>query len=344
MTAGTTDAAEPSRLEVAGVPVTTRPVELGRDDEPVSELITRTNRHDDLDWLMTVPQFQLELGPSGPYDPVRDCRVAVRGEEIVGFTRVSSRARGPQKVVHRIELWTAPEWRRHGIGTALAAWCESRTAALVGQPGLWPEGSIHELSSTIDESNLASVAFAEALGYRLIRYSFEMRRKLDTPIPSVALPAGLELRPVEERDHRKIWRANAEGFRDHWEAAERTEADFVQTYADPDLDTSLWRVAWDGDEVAGVSMNAIFAEENEELGIKVGWIEQLSTRRPWRRRGVAAAMLASTLEAFRDRGMEEASLGVDAENPTGALALYERLGFTRHRSFRVYRKAVPPAE
>jgi ribosomal protein S18 acetylase RimI-like enzyme len=87
-------------------------------------------------------------------------------------------------------------------------------------------------------------------------------------------------------------------------------------------------------------MNHIFAEENERLGIKVGWLEQVSVRRPWRRRGVGAAIIAASLRAFQDRGLDEASLGVDAENPTGALALYERLGFSRYRSFRVYRKRL----
>jgi ribosomal protein S18 acetylase RimI-like enzyme len=167
-----------------------------------------------------------------------------------------------------------------------------------------------------------------------------MRRPLDEPIPDAPLPAGLELRPVEERDHRQIWEGSEEAFRDHWENATRTESDFVNTYANPDVDTALWQVAWDGDEVAGVVMNAIFEEENERLGIKVGWLEEVAVRRPWRRRGLGAALIAGSLRTFRDRGMDEASLGVDAENPTGALALYERLGFRRHRSFRVYRKRI----
>jgi ribosomal protein S18 acetylase RimI-like enzyme len=109
---------------------------------------------------------------------------------------------------------------------------------------------------------------------------------------------------------------------------------------DPDTDISLWKVAWDGDEVAGVSINTVYAEENERLGINVGWLDQVSVRRPWRRKGVGAAVIAESLRLLRERGLDEASLGVDAENPTGALALYEGLGFTRHRAFRVYRKAL----
>ncbi len=317
-----------------------RPFDPATDYEPVAELVSATNAFDGLDWLMTQHEIRSEVRSGGAYDPGRDTRVAEVDGQPVGFIRISSRTRGGEKVVHRMETWTGPEWRRRGVGRALVNWAEERSRRLVEAGASWPQGLIHEMSGTLDEANAASAAFAEAMGYRLIRYSFEMRRRLDEPIPIAPLPAGLELRPVRAEDHRRIWDANAEAFRDHWEAAQRTDADFERDFADPDLDTSLWRVAWDGDEVAGVSMNTIFTEENERLGIKVGWLDQVSVRRPWRRRGVGAAVIAASLEALRERGLEEASLGVDAENPTGALALYERLGFRKYRSFRVYRKPL----
>jgi mycothiol synthase len=318
-----------------------RPFDVQRDYEPVAELITSTNVHDDLDWLVTVPQLQTEVREGdGAYHPVLDTRVAELDGTPVGFLRVRSRERGSGKVVHRQEVWTVPAQRRRGIATALEAWSEARARELVAAGSHGAPGAIHEMAFTCAENNAASLAFAEAAGYRLVRYTFEMRRPLDEPIPDAPLPAGLELRPVEERDHRQIWEGSEEAFRDHWENATRTESDFVNTYANPDVDTALWQVAWDGDEVAGVVMNAIFEEENERLGIKVGWLEEVAVRRPWRRRGLGAALIAGSLRTFRDRGMDEASLGVDAENPTGALALYERLGFRRHRSFRVYRKRI----
>ena len=256
---------------------------------------------------------------------------------------MSSRARGPEKVVHRLDLWTSPELRRQGIGSALLAWAEDRAAEIRAAGEVGSSDAVHQMSAATDENNTASSAFAEASGYRVIRYSFEMRRELDAPISDAPLPDGLEMRPVAEADLRRIFDANAEAFQDHWEAAVRTDDDFRDWLEDPDLDTSLWQVAWEGDEVAGVSVNSIYTEENERLGIRVGWLDQVSVRRPWRRKGVGAAVIAGSLRVFRDRGMAEASLGVDAENPTGALELYERLGFTRHRSFRVYRKPVRAA-
>ena len=131
-----------------------------------------------------------------------------------------------------------------------------------------------------------------------------------------------------------------EAFRDHWDAGERTEADFEGWFASPELDTSLWRVAWDGDEVAGSVMNFIYPAENETLGERRGWLDHVSVRRPWRRRGLASALIAESMRAIAEAGMRDAALGVDAENPTGALRVYETLGFRRTRTGVSYRKAM----
>jgi ribosomal protein S18 acetylase RimI-like enzyme len=87
-------------------------------------------------------------------------------------------------------------------------------------------------------------------------------------------------------------------------------------------------------------MSFVFRDENERLGVRRGWLEHVSVRRPWRRRGLAAALIADSLRGLRERALDEAALGVDAENPTGALRLYESLGFYRYRTGISYRKAL----
>ena len=320
-----------------------RPFEAERDAAPIAELMTSTNLHDGVEWAMMPEVLALEVAEDGYFHPERDTRIAEIDGRPVGFIRISSRVRTPAKVVHRAEVWTLPAWRRRGVGRAMVDWFEERSARIRDAASIGSPGLDHVLAGGADERNEASIAFIEALGYRRIRYSFQMRRSLADPIPEAPLPAGLELRPVVEADHRAIWLANNEAFEDHWEAAERSEEDFRILYASPETDTALWAVAWDGDEVAGVSINAIFHEENEAIGEKLGWLENISVRRPWRRRGVGAAVIAASLRTFKQHGMEIASLGVDAENPTGALALYEGLGFQRHRTFCVYRKEIGKA-
>src|SRR5689334_20893504 len=86
------------------------------------------------------------------------------------------------------------------------------------------------------------------------------------------------------------------------------------TFAKSQLDTDLWVVAWDGDQVAGVVQNWIWPEENETLGVKRGWLEHVSVRRPWRRRGLGRAITKLSLERFREAGMTDAMLGMDTQN------------------------------
>jgi ribosomal protein S18 acetylase RimI-like enzyme len=55
---------------------------------------------------------------------------------------------------------------------------------------------------------------------------------------------------------------------------------------------------------------------------------------------VASALIVRALHGLRDRGIAEAALGVDAQNPTGALRLYEGLGFRRLRTGVCYAKPL----
>jgi mycothiol synthase len=74
-------------------------------------------------------------------------------------------------------------------------------------------------------------------------------------------------------------------------------------------------------------LNGINAEENEQLGLKRGWLDSVFTRRPWRGRGLARALIGRSIHLLAERGMDTAALGVDADNPSGALGLYRSCGF-----------------
>ncbi|MGH2445029.1 MAG: GNAT family N-acetyltransferase [Candidatus Limnocylindria bacterium] len=87
-------------------------------------------------------------------------------------------------------------------------------------------------------------------------------------------------------------------------------------------------------------LNAIYAEENEALGVRRGWLDTVFTRRPWRRRGLARALIVRSLHVLRQRGMSGAVLGVDAENPSGALGLYESTGFGVSEKSTAWRKPM----
>ena len=307
-----------------------------RDYEGLVALVRETHLVDGIDWIPSVEILRNEHEHGGEFDPRRDLLLALIDGTIVGAsqTDVRTRALGPN---HQVEGWVSPAFRRRGLGRALLHWAEDRAREVALVDGRTGERS---LSSWPDEEQTGAVALYESEGYAIVRYGFMMVRDLSEPIPELSLPAGLEMRPVDPADHRRIWDADTEAFRDHWNPGERTDADFEGWFASPDIDTGLWRVAWEGDEVAGSVMNCIYPEENETLGVSRGWLDHVSVRRPWRRRGVASALIADSLRAIRDAGMTEAALGVDAESLTGALRVYENLGFRRARTGVSYRKAM----
>ncbi len=266
----------------------------------------------------------------------RDGLIAEAGGRVVAF--------GLGFVVERdgalvAELWgdVHPGHRRSGIGTALFRRNLARLQVeLAADSRPWPR----ELRSYTLDIEAGGIALLGQEGFVPVRFGHEMRRYLAGSLPDRPLPAGLGLRPVTADDHRRIFDADNEAFEDHWGHRPPNDTDFASHFEGPDVDTSLWCVAWDGDEVAGVVMNEIVLAENEALGIRRGWLEHVSVRRPWRGRGVAKALCAASLRVLREHGMDEAWLGVDGSNPTGTVALYEGLAFHVVRGWRAYGRPV----
>ncbi len=100
-----------------------------------------------------------------------------------------------------------------------------------------------------------------------------------------------------------------------------------------DFRPDLTFIAMEGEQVAGVCINVVNRETNERQGTNEGWIQDLGVRRAWRKRGLASALLCASMRAFKADGLDDAMLGVDTENLTGALKLYQRLGFSPVRRF-----------
>lgn len=230
-----------------------------------------------------------------------------------------------------------PAWRRRGLGSALLAWTEERlTGVAAGQSEAGPR----RYESWCDEAEVSRRSVLEAAGYAVVRSSYEMLRPTLDDIPEAALPEGVEFRPATEAQLRTIWRATVEAFRDHFGGFDDSEGSFEQLRENPLRDLSLWVVAWHGDEVVGNALNRIDPQLNAALGVRRGRVNAVGVQRAWRRQGVGRAVMVESLRRLRAAGMEGATLGVDQENPHGAVALYESLGFSVTRGGRIYRKAL----
>ena len=318
-------------------PAALRAVDMAIDLRKIVALITLINAYDKAGWSPSIDGLSHEWAASSAFDPACDLRALELDGTLIGLARHSWVER-PTVVSHRLEVWVHPEHRRLGHGTALLRWAESSARAAVAENRGGSQGKPHDLAGGGPDSVVPTAGFAAANGFTAFRYTFEMRRPLGDPIPAAPLPDGIEVRPVAAAHHRTIWDANAEAFRGQWDHAEPVEGDFEQFFRNPDLDPTMWQVAWDGDEVAGLVMNTIHRQDAELQGERAGWIHGVATRRPWRKRGIAGALLARSLVVLREHGMDVAELGVDSENPAGALGLYERFGFKPRRRWVVYRK------
>jgi mycothiol synthase len=302
------------------------------DWDRLAVLVNAARHGDGIDEVRSGEDLRAEYEPLDAFRIDRDVILAEIDGTLVGF------ASGI--LVHRDgalagETWggVLQDWRHRRIGTAMWRWTRDRLLAEAADD---PRPGPRQLRCFALDIEHADVALFADQGYVPIRYGFEMRRFLTGDLPEHPLPAGLEIRPVTPETERTIFNADNEAFEDHWGHREQGEGDFVARFRGPDVDTRLWRVAWDGDEVAGVVMNAIFRAENEALGVQRGWLDHVSVRRPWRGRGLAKALCAASFQALRAEGITEAWLGVDGSNPTGALQLYESLGFGVGRRWQAY--------
>jgi mycothiol synthase len=241
---------------------------------------------------------------------------------------------------HYVICFLKPEYRRQGIGTAMLQALEERAIVALGEHPATGDAFF----STDTLGDPGADALLLGTGYVPARYHYVMVRPNLDPVPDAPLPDGLEVRPVRDEHLRQIYDAGVEAARGLWGWLEPTESDFDLFLTDPiQSDRTLWRIAWDGDQVAGQVRAFINHDENERFGQKRGWVENILVRAPWRRRGLARALIAASIDGLRERGMTQGALGVDVDNPSGALRLYESVGFEKDGVETSYRKPMPPA-
>jgi mycothiol synthase len=168
-----------------------------------------------------------------------------------------------------------------------------------------------------------------------------MQRNLNEPLPEPFTPEGLTIRTYREGDSAPLLTALNDAFQDHWGndtfSNELWEHELLNV---PHFRPELFLMACEGDEIAGLTLCAVDPQYIKRVGRKEGHVNEVGVRRPWRKRGVASALIAHGLHGLKAAGMDTAILGVDTENPTGAVGLYERLGFRELRRNHVFRKRL----
>lgn len=281
--------------------------ELGRPEYALPDLLVQWRRKN----FDLAQDARVVLAPDGTIAAYTDLHYA---GGLVRLNNVS--CVNPIYKNHGIEEWilqNAEEWaRRHVTDYPVVI----RHVVNAGQP--------------------AKLERMERAGYHPVRQAWIMQILLNQPPPEPIVPDGIIVRPFERgRDEHAAWMCIQETFRDLWQHTDVPYdewASFIFEHAAWSPELSF--LAFDGDEIAGAAITM-----NDSLG---GWVQQVGVRRPWRKRGVGLALLNTVFHALYKQGVDRAGLEVDAENPSGALRLYQRAGMTVKEHYTEFRKQLAP--
>jgi mycothiol synthase len=270
-------------------------------------------------------------------DVETDVTIVEHDGEIVAYGRVTWWQQHDGARRYLPFCFVRPEVRGMGIGAALLRHNEAKLREIAAEHSSDGERTFEVFCA---DSETGAETLYRSLGYEPAQYEADMVRPNLDELPDAPLPDGLVVRTPREDELRAVFEADAEAFADHLDAAPPTENDYLAFLDFEWRDETLWRVAWDGDRVAGQVRSFINERENAAYLRQRGHAEFISVRRPYRRRGLARSLLVQSLAALRERGMSEAALGVSTANLHGAFRLYESVGFERVRLWTTFRKPL----
>lgn len=313
------------------------------DYQKMLDLISASKGPDQIDRTDSVEDITRTYEHLNNCDPYQDMLFAEVEDQSIAFGRVEWAIDEESNWLGFLIAFSHPDWRRKGIGTAMLRYLEDHLRHISQE--LLGEGAITEdtpryFDTFASDTEIGKEALLKKARYKPVRFSYSMVRPLSEPVDVTPMLDGLEIRTVQPAQFRQVWEADHEAFRDHWGYVEGTEKDYQRWLKDPLNDPNLWKVAWEGDQIAGMVLNFLNQKENEEYNRLRGWTEDISVRKPWRRRGLARALLTHSLHMFKYMGMDHAALGVDTQNLTGALDLYKSVGFVVEKRYTIYRKKL----
>jgi mycothiol synthase len=284
----------------------------------------------------TVEETRDALTSPGRDPALADALLLGQDGEVVGYLQF-------EKVAEPLQIDMLAFVRPHLWGRGLSAWLlrlgEERARA---RAALEPAGEHIVLSVARFADNEPAGRLFATLGYAYERTFWMMRIELEGAPPAPFVPAGIVIRRFEPgRDEARVHAALAEGFAEHWGNPFPPYEEWLHHDIEGEgsrFDPSLWFVATVGDEVVGAALCRASSPRSEGTA----QVAELAVREPWRRRGVALALLHSAFAEFHRRGIPRAELDVDAENATGATRLYERAGMHVAFSWEFWQKELAP--
>ena len=195
------------------------------------------------------------------------------------------------------------------------------------------------LFTRVSEKNRTLLQLFASNGYHSNLSFLIMEATLDAPPAAPEWPAGVNVRTfVKGQDEQATYHTDEEAAQDKgyheplsyeaWTKRMRMDKDW--------FDPSLWFLACDGDsaDIVGVALN-LCAQQS-----RTGWVDHLSVRRAWRKKGIGTALLLHSLAEFYRRNIRQVKLSVDSRSLTNAPRLYESVGMKTVQQYHIYRKEI----
>lgn len=301
------------------------------DATGICEMIYEACKHFG-DAEMTVNEEELHAGwNTKGFDLDTDAWVVVSPQnQIVGYEALQD---GFEHSVLHGDGYVHPEHYFKGIGSVMLNRLIERSKLEIEKA---PPANRVYIRNSVGATETNGPEIHEAAGFDLIRYHWRLEIKLDERPQSGSIPEGIILKPFIVTDHDiQLYEAHHDAFKDHWGHVKRSYDFWVKNIRGmSDYDPALWVVAWDGDEIAGYTLNRIKPN--------TGWIGTLGVRRPWRKKGLGLFLLQHSFGLLYDRGCRTIGLTVDAANPSGATRLYEKAGMKRVNEYKTYDYELRP--
>ena len=306
----------------------------------IASLINACREADDLDSRTSVADLQEDFA-SPRFDISRDLRLWKDGSgEVIAIAELwHSPQPNKTEFLGSVYFDIHPHVRGDGLEETIMAWAEQRLQEAsqgASLPLVLHTGCRDKLTEHRE--------LLQRFGFAPERYFFQLKRSLKDEIVVPSLPAGWKIRSVEAERDAENWVAMFnQSFVDHWNHCPMTVEDLLYYTSFANYNPALDLVI-ETDEGTLVTFcySAIDPEYNQRLGRQEGHVCLLGTRRGYRRRGLARTLLAAGLQRLQSQGMDTATIGVDTQNPSGAVALYTSVGFAENFRSTVYRKVLSP--
>jgi ribosomal protein S18 acetylase RimI-like enzyme len=286
---------------------------------------------------------------SMPVDLPVDTLAAWEGDRLIGAVYMMNLRSAVREERCYVFGTVRPDRRGNGIGRRLLEWGLARGTELLQSSG---NDLPKYLRVDASRMNTAAIRLFERFGLQPIRYFADVRADLSVPTPArrAAAPAAhttgatnpsFRIIPWDLARNEEARHVKNLAFMDHW-GSTPTPPEWWATQTSGFGSRADWSyfAVNDDDRIIGHLITHRFENDDELLGAKYAWIDNIGTLAEYRGRGIATRLITTALAKYRAEGMQFAALGVDSANPTGAYQLYESLGFRLWREFVNYQRVI----